>query len=302
MNPRFADLHIVPRLGLMVSLFVVFQSVAVSMGTLITYQLLGADTAKIQEGILTNYTDWLGFMVLQGVASLVGFGLTAIVFAYLEAGNFKQHLGFDKKVSVQILLYALFAVIVAQFFVEKLVQVNKLLPAPPEIMQMQERIDRMLEAATTFHSVGQFLIAAVVMALIPAVAEELFFRGLLMGDLMKSGIRPAYSIIVSGLIFSLVHFEFHNFLAIGVLGIFLGYLYYVSGSLWVCIAAHLLNNFMAVFVRYLVSTRVISKEFSEAETPMWLSILSLVLFAAILFMLEQKRKSDSSQNTSAYEM
>jgi membrane protease YdiL (CAAX protease family) len=175
MDLRLRDLHIVPRLGMIISMFIIFQSVALSLGTLFTYQVLGADTARIQEGILANQTDWLGFMVLQGTASLIGFGLTAIVFAYLEAGNCKQHLGLGTFPDFKLLALTLLAVVAAQFFIEALVQLNELLPAPDAVLQLEKRIDAMLQAATSFTTLWQLAVAALVMAVVPAIAEELFF-------------------------------------------------------------------------------------------------------------------------------
>ncbi|MBK8658787.1 MAG: CPBP family intramembrane metalloprotease [Bacteroidetes bacterium] len=292
MDLRLKDLHIIPRMGMIISMFIIFQSVALSLGTLFTYQVLGADTARIQEGILANRTDWLGFMFLQGTASLIGFGLTAVVFSYLEAGNFKLHLGLVRFPSLQLLGMVLLAVLAAQFFVESLVKLNELLPAPEAVLQMEKRIDAMLEAATSFTTLPQFLIAAVVMAVVPAIAEELFFRGLLMGDMLRSGMKPVSSILISGVIFSLVHFEFHNFLAIGVLGIFLGYLYYISGSLWLCVAAHFINNFFAVLARYLVNLGVIGPELAEGETPVWLSVAGGLVFLALVYLIRSFKKPE----------
>lgn len=292
MDLRLRDLHIVPRLGMIISMFIIFQSVALSLGTLFTYQVLGADTARIQEGILANQTDWLGFMVLQGTASLIGFGLTAIVFSYLEAGNSKLHLGLQTFPSFKLLALTLLAIVAAQFFIEALVQLNGLLPAPDAVLELEKRIDAMLQAATSFTTLWQLAVAAVVMAVVPAIAEELFFRGLVMGDLLRSGIKPVTSIIVSGIIFSLVHFEFHNFLAIGVLGIFLGYLYYVSGSLWLCMAAHFINNFFAVLARYMANVGIISPELAEGETPVWLTIAGGVVFLSLAFVIRSFKQPD----------
>lgn len=292
MDLRLKDLHIIPRMGMIISMFIIFQSVALSLGTLFTYQVLGADTARIQEGVLANQTDWLGFMFLQGTASLIGFGLTAVVFSYLEAGNFKLHLGLSRAPSFQLLGMALLAVLAAQFFVESLVKLNELLPAPEAVLQMEKRIDAMLEAATTFTTLPEFLIAAFVMAVVPAIAEELFFRGLLMGDMLRSGMKPITSIIISGVVFSLVHFEFHNFLAIGVLGIFLGYLYYISGNLWICVAAHFLNNFFAVLARYLVNLGVIAPELAEGETPIWLSVTGGFVFLGVVYLIRSFKKPE----------
>ena len=78
---------------------------------------------------------------------------------------------------------------------------------------------------------------------VPAFFEELFFRGLIMTNLLPLG--KGFSIIVSGIIFGLVHGNHDQIFFAFVAGIALGYLYYKTGSLWPGIILHMLNNFIA---------------------------------------------------------
>ena len=105
---------------------------------------------------------------------------------------------------------------------------------------------RMLEVDTIWGLLGNLL----VIALIPAVGEELTFRGVVQQALTRK-CNPHVAIWLSAFIFSFIHFQFYGFLPRMFLGLILGYLYYYSGSLWTSILMHFINNGTAVVVAYL---------------------------------------------------
>ena len=84
---------------------------------------------------------------------------------------------------------------------------------------------------------GGLLLTAV---LLPAVAEELFFRGALLSALEPYGTWPA--LILSSLAFALVHGNLYNFAGPLAAGMIYGYMTYALDSVWPAIFAHLLNN------------------------------------------------------------
>ena len=145
-----------------------------------------------------------------------------------------------------------------------------------------------------FKSPAQLILVSLVIAVIPAVAEEMFFRGLLLGDLLKGSINPYVAIGISGLLFAVAHFEFENTLAIWVLGSFLGYLYYVSGSLWLPIGVHFINNFLQVFFKYLYNNGYLKEDVTENSVPVYITIISVAIFAGCIFVFQRwKNKHDT---------
>ena len=105
---------------------------------------------------------------------------------------------------------------------------------------------RMLEVDTIWGLLGNLL----VIALIPAIGEELTFRGVMQQALTRK-CNPHVAIWLSAFIFSFIHFQFYGFLPRMFLGLILGYLFYYSGSLWTSILMHFINNGTAVVVAYL---------------------------------------------------
>lgn len=292
MQPPFKNFHVGIKLILIFCLFVVNMSGMTFLAYLTVGPLFGiSNAAAITSGALSTLQDVNAFLYIQAMSSLGGFALTSLMFARLNSYTPTANLGLRIKPSFQMLLLALVSILVAQFFIEFLVTVNKMANLPPsiadELKTAQERAEAIINKLLDFKNPIRLIPVAFVMAVVPAVGEELFFRGLLMGTFLRAKMRPATAIILSGFLFSIIHFEFDNTLAIWVLGSFLGYLYYVSGSLWLPIAAHFVNNFLTVLLKYLFNIGVISADVAEAATPWYATAISVVLFAGCLFLFNK---------------
>ena len=131
----------------------------------------------------------------------------------------------------------------------------------------------------------------ILIAIIPALAEELLFRGCVQ-QVMKEWFRNVHvAIWVTAFIFSFIHFEFYGFLPRLLLGAMLGYLFYWSGSLWVPIIAHTLNNGLQVLLSYLYDHGMIAFNINSDEAvPVYLILVSIVMGAGLLYAF--KRISD----------
>ena len=141
------------------------------------------------------------------------------------------------------------------------------------------------------------------MCLVPAICEEVFFRGTLTNAYNVYGEK--FSIIVSALVFALFHFDIQNFIAPFLLGLLFASLIEVTGSILPAIVAHFVNNVIAVltaryfndrffdFLRQTKFTREIgSLELSIIIILVLLSILSIVLSR---FILKNLRKENLGQ-------
>ena len=291
MTPPFKRYPLPIRILLLFSLFLFNMGVVSFIALFFAQKLFNLENAQqVIEGTFTGPNDINAFLFIQGITSLGGFVLTAMMFAVLASGEFKHYLRVNIYPSAKMILLAVASVLVAQFFIEYLVEVNQQISIPASLSFLndyQKKAAVITEAMMNFKDVGHLIFVSIVVALIPAVGEEFFFRGLLLGDLLKGKIHPAIAIPVTGLIFAVSHMEFDNTIAIWALGSFLGYLYYVSGSLWLPIAAHFTNNFMAVLLKYFFNLGMISEDVANAKTPLYATVLSFALFALCIFLFNK---------------
>jgi len=101
--------------------------------------------------------------------------------------------------------------------------------------------------------------ALLVMAVIPALGEELLFRSAMQPIISKWTKMPHLSIWITAFIFSFIHFQFFGFLPRFLMGAFLGYLFYWTGNIWYSIAAHFVNNGLTVVMYFLVQHKYIEE-------------------------------------------
>ena len=102
----------------------------------------------------------------------------------------------------------------------------------------------------SFISIWHFLLAVVVIGIIPAIGEELLFRGLIQNFISKLSSNYHVGIWLSAILFSSIHLQFYGFFPRMLLGVFFGYLYVWSGRLSVAMLAHFLNNTIALIMAY----------------------------------------------------
>lgn len=96
----------------------------------------------------------------------------------------------------------------------------------------------------------RLIISLVVMALIPAIGEELVFRGLLLKKLVESGSNKHFAVIVSGTIFAGLHLSPLQLLPMIFMGIVFGYVYVYFKNIKYPIIMHFLNNATMIVLVY----------------------------------------------------
>ena len=245
-----------------------------------------------------------GMKIAQGLSSIMMFVVPPIVYYHITRSERRmQELGL-RRVNKPWYLFILIGI--ALMFVSlpvtnQLTRWNEAMSLGGAFAKLEAYLKTLEEtaAATTERllkadSIGGLLLNLLVIALIPAVGEELTFRGVLQQGLTRK-MNPYVAIILSAAIFSFIHFQFYGFLPRMFLGILLGYMFYVSGSLWTSITMHFVNNGTAVVLYYLNNKGIIDidpEHFGEMPYP-WLTWLCLMVTVGLIMLCW--RKSDKTK-------
>lgn len=205
------------------------------------------------------------------------------------------------------LLWVLAAIIMVTSVpaIDQLIQLNESMQLPgwmagmeQWMQQTEEQAMELTEAFLNVDTTGGFLLNLVMIALLPAIGEELLFRGLLQ-RLFHDWLKNIHvAIILTGILFGAMHLQFYGVLPRSVLGILFGYLFYWSGSLWLPIFAHFLNNAVAVTISFLYDQGMIStplEEFGTSDSPL-LVISSTVVTMVVLYLFWYVTKAKSRMN------
>ncbi len=149
-----------------------------------------------------------------------------------------------------------------------------------------------------FTTVPELLVGILVIAVIPAIGEELVFRGIVQKQLHRWSGSGHVAIWVAAFAFSAIHNQFFGFLPRMILGALFGYLYMWSGRISVPILAHFVNNGFQVFMLYLYQTGRIEIDLESTESMPWYSVLvSAVLCAAVMYYLYQQFEAVQTRRT-----
>ena len=144
---------------------------------------------------------------------------------------------------------------------------------------------------TDFNSPGRLLVGLVVIALVPAVAEELVFRGGVQRCLVQWFKSRHVGVWLAAAIFSAIHVQFFGFVPRFLLGLVLGYLYEWSGNILVPMAAHFTQNAFQLILLYLAQGRHLPSSFdpdANQALPWPTVLLSAALSLGLLYTLHQR--------------
>ena len=152
--------------------------------------------------------------------------------------------------------------------------------------QKEAEIHRMTVLLAACDSTVNFLNGLLVLALLPAVGEELVFRGMVQRLLHSMTKNMHVAICLSALIFSAIHLQFYGLVPRFLLGALLGYIYAWTQDLAFPIVAHFFNNASALFLLLLYQTGLTEQDVSAASglprpTIALCTVISIVL-ASIL--------------------
>lgn len=243
----------------------------------------------------------INLKLLQFLQTLAVFCVPSVLAAYLFSPQPFEYLYLKSAPSGYIFLLVVFLMIAALPFVNLLGWVNQQLHLPAFLSSLEALMLQQEEAANallaSFLDVDNFLaliVNLIVMALVPAISEELCFRATLYNIFSDNRSKHA-AIWVCAVIFSAVHLQFLGFVPRMLMGALFGYLLLYSNSLWLPIAAHLTNNFSVVALYYVFKS--LGKDVDALDTlgtgdTLWLGILSAVLTIAMLYVVFRELKKN----------
>jgi len=165
------------------------------------------------------------------------------------------------------------------------VAVDRVYPMSKDYLELFEKF---LRADST----GELILLLIVAAVVPGICEEVAFRGLI-----QSGIQRTYGtkagIIITSLLFAVIHLSPWNFLALIAMGLFLGILREKTGSIWPGALAHTVNNTIALSVLMLAPTGRDSWQYDFI--PLWLNGIGFVLFIGGLALFWRYRATEAEE-------
>ena len=218
----------------------------------VLYQIFGGLITLLLFGLKPTPENVNGFRIATGVAQICLLlipTLFLVRFASLTPYDFMR----IRRADPRLFLFPLVGIFSLQQVLQIYLTFQERIPLPESIQKINDQFKELFEQAykllVSSHSIPELLFVILVVALIPAVAEETLFRGLVQGS-FEEGLTPMKGVILTGVIFGAYHLNPFSFIPLAVLGIYLGFIVLKANSLWVSVAAHFYNNLFACLATY----------------------------------------------------
>lgn len=261
----------------LIGLFFLYQFV----GGGITLLLVGGDITQD-----TVSTARIATMVGQFVLLL----LPTLLLVKAQHGVFSRALQWRIPTTAEVLLSFLGMIALLQaaegymYFQDKIPLPESVLPLVEMLKKMIEETYRMLVVA---RSLPELLFVIVVVALTPAICEEVFFRGLIQKN-FSLGTNAVRGFVITGIIFGLYHFNPFQAVPLMALGVYFSFLQYRSQTLIIPMIAHFVNNTFSVVAAYVYGfdqSEVPSLLMSEGESVSAATVLGTTVLFIIIFSI-----------------
>lgn len=256
--------HPFTKLLTIVSIMVAGFFVTFSIGFLLAMPIFDLSFGELSNLIATR--DFSGklhiikyFQIMQTIGLFV---IPPFVIARLYTDRAGEFLGFASQPKIASVSAVIVMIFVALPFINFLSHLNQNIPFPESLESLEKFLINREEDARQMTSrfleaenVRQLLVNLFMVAVLPALGEELVFRGILQ-KLFAAWTRNIHlGILIAAVLFSAMHIQFYGFIPRLALGMLFGYLFLWSGSIWLPILGHFVNNGSAVIFYYFVGTR-----------------------------------------------
>lgn len=234
------------------------------------------------------------------VQNLLLFILPSLITASLIASNPTKFLQLKHKPKVGIIITAIIIMVAATPALNYIIAWNESIVLPEYLSwletwmrESEEQAKVVTDVLLKNSNIYSLIITILTVGVLTGIGEELFFRGALQ-SLLASRKRANIHIVIwlTTFIFSAIHFQFYGFIPRLLLGVYFGYLVYWTGSLWVPIIIHALNNSSVVITEYLLDHNIITESIdnigitTDGSTP-WLAIVSAAVTICLLIFGRQ---------------
>lgn len=287
------------KLLLLIGLILLFSVLTALSGLLIGKLFFGTDFIELSSIIANPSTpEAIGFVKFFQVINQIGIFILPVgaysLFVSTSAGNY---LKLDHKPTAVSLLIVGLMVYSILPFLNYMAEFNQNIVLPEAFWGIEQWMkEKELQAAHLTEiflktdSIGGLSINLFIVALIPAIGEELLFRGVLLRLLKEMTKSIHLAVIISALLFSAIHLQFYGFLPRFLLGLILGYSFVFTRNLWVPIFLHFVNNASSVIIYYLHYNgfiKISMENFGASPNPVFI-IGSLLATLWLMIMLRQK--------------
>ncbi len=269
----------------------------------VSFEALTSMLANFNNPINLLYLKF--FQILQTLGMFI---LPPLVLAFALDPKPLRYLQLDRKptgimVAIVCAIILVYGPVIEWFSVvnQHLVLPNWMSSIEAWMRNSENQANEITQAFLSTKSFGGLVSNLFIVAVLPAIGEELLFRGLL--QKLVKGMTGNYhwAIWITAVFFSALHLQFFGFLPRLLLGALFGYLLEWTGTLWLPMIAHFINNAAGVIVFFVTGEGL---EPDKPETPIFNSsvffyalISGVIVYFLLSYLYSIREKPKLIENT-----
>jgi membrane protease YdiL (CAAX protease family) len=298
-----------PFSQLMFSIFVVIATFLAFMvvSLMIAIPFFGVDVMLSITNIsdLSNPETLRILKYFQVVQSIGVFIIPPFILGWLFHGQVAEYLSLNKPVNFASVLLVLLLSFAASPFINFIGEMNANMQLPEWLSGVEnwmknaeESAAELTEAFLKVDNLGGLFFNIFMVAVLPAIGEELLFRGVIQRIFTNWTKNIHWGVWISAILFSAMHMQFYGFVPRMFLGVLFGYLLVWSGSMWLPIIAHFMNNAIAVVGMYMIDKKLLTpdiEQFGSTTDSYYMAVVSVVLIAVFMLMVKWQNSDDKNE-------
>jgi len=218
--------------------------------------------------------------LLQFISTFFFMALPAFLFARINNRKAFEYIGFNSALSGKQVFLIVGIVFLCLIISGILSQVNAMIPLSKQAEQyfksLEDNYNKQMLAIANMKTAMDYIISLIMIALLPAIFEEMLFRGALQPIMINLSKTSFMGILITSILFSAIHLSYYGFLPRVALGLIIGYIFYFSKNLWLASATHFFYNAFGVTQIYALSKRgLLTQEAMKDDTfPLYFALLA----------------------------
>ena len=242
------------------------------------------------------------FQVVQSIGLFI---IPPIIIGWLFSEKLTEYLFLNRSATKLSVVLAIFITILALPFINFTGELNSRMELPQWLSGVEswmknaeENAALLTEAFLKVDTTRGLLFNLFMIALLPAIGEELLFRGVIQKIFTSWTKNHHWGIWITAILFSALHIQFFGFIPRMLLGVLFGYLLIWSGSIWLPVIAHFVNNGFAVLAIHFINKNLLDPKVENiGSTPdsYYSALISFVLVCVLLLIMKQSNRNNIIQ-------
>jgi uncharacterized protein len=261
-------------------------------GGFILYQILGGSLILIFFGSDISDAPRNVVRLTTMAGQILFIMIPALILSKMVYDDVVEVIRFKVPQWTEILLFSLGIIILTpllQYFLfiqnHFLVEWAKVSPFIESVKSLFDSLNEVVETAYAnllrADSIPEGLFVVVVVAVVPAITEEIMFRGYIQRS-MEFRLKPIWAALITAFFFGLFHFNLYGLIPLISLGFYFGFAAYMSNSIIVPIVLHFINNFTAVMLFLIIGDEELIKSSPTSDPELGSSVFMFFVFLVLL--------------------